>query len=94
MATREDDAVRHLLVTHTHDSLLFFTDRGRVFQLKVYELPDVSRQAKGEHLINLIAIEQRERITAIVSVPKGVSQDLMIVATRKRRDQKDRDERI
>jgi DNA gyrase subunit A len=83
MATREDDAVRHLLVTHTHDSLLFFTDRGRTFQLKVYELPDVGRQAKGEHLINMIAIEQRERITAIVSVPKGVGRDFMIVATRK-----------
>ncbi len=57
MATREDDTVRHLLVSHTHDGLLFFTDRGRVFQLKVYDLPDVSRTAKGEHLINLIAIE-------------------------------------
>jgi len=83
MATREDDTVRHLVVTHTHDSLLFFTDRGRVFQLKVYDLPDVSRTAKGEHLINMIAIEQRERITAIVAVPKGVSRDLMIVATKK-----------
>lgn len=83
MATREDDTVRHLLVTHTHDSLLFFTDRGRVFQLKVYDLPEVSRTAKGEHLINLIAIEQRERITAIVYVPKEVSRDFMIVATKK-----------
>lgn len=83
MATREDDAVRQLLVSHTHDSLLFFTDRGRVFQLKVYELPDTSRTAKGEHLINLISIEQRERVTAIVSVPKGVSHDFMLVATQK-----------
>lgn len=83
MATREDDTVRHLVVTHTHDSLLFFTDRGRVFQLKVYDLPDVSRTAKGDHLINMISIEQRERITAIVAVPKGVSRDLMIVATKK-----------
>lgn len=83
MATREDDTVRHLLVTHSHDSLLFFTDRGRVFQLRVYELPDVSRTAKGEHIINLISIEQRERVTAVVSVPKGVSRDYMIVATKK-----------
>ena len=83
MATREDDTVRQLLVTHTHDSLLFFTDRGRVFQLKVYDLPEVSRTAKAEHLINLIAIEQRERITAIVYVPKEVSRDFMIVATKK-----------
>ncbi|MBV9020130.1 MAG: DNA gyrase subunit A [Chloroflexi bacterium] len=83
MVTREDDAVRHLLVAHNHDSLLFFTDRGRVFQLRVYELPDVSRTAKGEHLINLISIEQRERITAIVCVPKGVSRDFLIVGTSK-----------
>src|SRR5213075_551651 len=66
--------VRHLLVAHSHDGLLFFTNRGRVFQLKVHELPEVSRTAKGEHLINL---------TAIVYVPKGVSRDYMIVATRK-----------
>ncbi|MBA2681299.1 MAG: DNA gyrase subunit A [Ktedonobacteraceae bacterium] len=83
MATREDDTVRQLLVTHTHDSLLFFTDRGRVFQLRTYELPDVSRTAKGEHLINMISIEQRERVTAIVSVPKGAGGDVMIVATKK-----------
>ena len=83
MQTREDDTVRHLLVAHCHDNLLFFTDRGRVFQLKVYDLPDVSRTAKGEHIINLIAIEQRERVTAVVCVPKGVSRDYMIVATKK-----------
>ena len=83
MATREDDTVHQLLVAHSHDGLLFFTDRGRVFQLKTYELPDVSRTAKGEHLINLISIEQRERVTAIVQVPKGVSRDFMIVATKK-----------
>ncbi len=83
MVTREDDAVQHLLVAHSHDSLLFFTDRGRVFQLRVYELPDTGRTAKGEHLINLISIEQRERITAIVCVPKGASRDFMIIATHK-----------
>jgi DNA gyrase subunit A len=83
MATREDDAVLQLLVTHSHDSLLFFTDRGRVFQLRTYELPDTSRTAKGEHIINLIGIEQRERVTAVVSVPKDGSRDYMIVATKK-----------
>jgi DNA gyrase subunit A len=82
MVTREDDTVRHLLVAHSHDALLFFTDKGRVFQLRVYELPDASRTAKGEHIINLIAIEQRERVTAVVYVPKGVSRDFMIVATK------------
>lgn len=82
MVTREDDAVQHLLVPHAHDSLLFFTNRGRVYQLKVYELPDTSRTAKGEHIINLISIEQKERVTAVVAVPKDASQDYMIVATR------------
>ncbi|HVU68129.1 MAG TPA: DNA gyrase subunit A [Ktedonobacteraceae bacterium] len=83
MATREDDAVCQLIVTNSHDSLLFFTDRGRVFQLRVYELPDTSRTAKGEHIINLINIEQRERVTAVVSVPKGVSRDFMLLATKR-----------
>lgn len=83
MATREDDAVRQLMVAHSHDSLLFFTDRGRVFQLRVFELPDTSRTAKGEHIINLINIEQRERVTAVVTVPKGVSRDFMLLATKK-----------
>lgn len=83
MATREDDAVLQLLVTHSHDSLLFFTDRGRVFQLRAYELPDTSRTAKGEHIINLIGIEQGERVTAVVSVPKDGSRDYMLVATKK-----------
>jgi DNA gyrase subunit A len=83
MATREDDAVRQLIVANSHDSLLFFTDRGRVFQLRVFELPDTSRTAKGEHIINLINIEQRERVTAVVVVPKGASQDFMLLATRK-----------
>lgn len=83
MQTREDDTVRHLLIAHCHDGLLFFTDRGRVFQLRVYELSDASRTAKGEHIINLIAIEQRERVTAVVHVPKEVSHDYMIVGTKK-----------
>ncbi len=83
MQTREDDTVRHLLIAHCHDGLLFFTDRGRVFQLRVYELSDASRTAKGEHIINLIAIEQRERVTAVVHVPKEVSRDYMIVGTKK-----------
>ena len=90
MVTREDDTVRHLLVAHNHDALLFFTDRGRVFRLRVFELPDVSRTAKGEHIINLISIEQRERVTAMVYVPKGVSRDYMIVATKKEKSRRRR----
>jgi len=83
MVTHEDDTVRHLLVAHTHDGLLFFTDRGRVFQLTAYGLPDVGRQAKGEHLRNLIEIDQGEMVTAVVSVPKFEARDYLIMATKR-----------
>ncbi|HEY7778636.1 MAG TPA: DNA gyrase subunit A, partial [Ktedonobacterales bacterium] len=83
IATHEDDAVGHLLVAHAHDSLLFFTTRGRVFQLKVYALPDVGRAAKGEHIRNLINIDQGELVTAVVGVPKFVARDYIVLATRR-----------
>ncbi|MGH2446860.1 MAG: DNA gyrase subunit A, partial [Candidatus Limnocylindria bacterium] len=64
MLTREEDAVRHLLVANTHDNILFFTNRGRVFITKVHTLPDASRQAKGLPIINLpgVQVEQREYV--------------------------------
>ena len=83
ITTHEDDDVAQLLVVHAHDSLLFFTNRGKVYQLKAYALPDVGRAAKGEHLRNLINIEQEESITAVVCVPKFVSRDYMVVATKR-----------
>ncbi len=82
MTTHEDDTVRHMLNTRAHDSLLFFTNRGRVFQLKAYALPDVGRTAKGEHIRNLIGIDQDEAVTAVVAVPKFVARDYMVMATK------------
>ncbi len=82
MTIREDDTILHLLITHAHDALLFFTDRGRVFQLATYELPEVGRQAKGEHIRNLIGIDTQERVTAVIPVPKFHSGDYLILATR------------
>lgn len=66
MTTKEEDAVSHMFYTKTHDNLLFFTDRGRVFQLKVWEIPEASRIAKGQAIVNLINIESGEKITAIL----------------------------
>jgi DNA gyrase subunit A len=83
MATHEDDAVNQILAAHAHDALLFFTDRGRVFQVKAYTLTDVGRQAKGEHIRNLIGISQDERVTAVVCVPKFVARDFMVMATQR-----------
>ncbi len=80
MATREADAVHRLVVADTHDSLLFFTDRGRVFQLRAFDVPDASRQARGIPLINLIEIDQRESVTAVV-VGRDFEKDAMVLAT-------------
>jgi DNA gyrase subunit A len=67
ITTKEEDAVSHIFFTRTLDSLLFFTDRGRVFQIKVWEIPEASRIAKGQAIVNLINTEQGEKITAILT---------------------------
>jgi DNA gyrase subunit A len=82
MVTREQDAVRFLVVADTHDNLLFFTDRGKVFSLKCYELPaDASRIAKGIAVINLFPIAEGEKVTAVVAVSKFTSGGYMLMAT-------------
>jgi len=83
MRTREEDAVRLLVVADTHDNLFFFTNRGRVFRLSCYEIPsDSSRVAKGMAIINLIPIAGGERITAMVAVTGSGSGDYLLLATR------------
>ena len=82
MKTREDDAVRHLVVADTHDKLIFFTDRGRCFQVKTYEVTDESRQARGESIMQLIQLDQKERITAVVRVQPEIDHDYMVMATK------------
>ena len=85
MLTREEDAVRHLVVANTHDNILFFTNRGRVFITKVHTLPDASRQAKGLPIINLpgVQVEQREYVSAIISLPQFEPGSYLVMATRK-----------
>ncbi len=85
MLTREEDAVRHLLVANTHDNILFFTNRGRVFITKVHTLPDASRQAKGLPIINLpgVQVEQREYVSAIISLPQFEPGHYLVMATRR-----------
>ena len=82
MVTREQDAVRFLAVADTHDTLLFFTERGKVFSLKCYELPaDSSRIAKGMAVINLFPITEGEKVTAVVAVSEFTSGGYMLMAT-------------
>ncbi|EKD85314.1 MAG: hypothetical protein ACD_38C00046G0001, partial [uncultured bacterium] len=67
ITTKEEDAVSHIFYTRTLDNLLFFTDKGRVFQIKVWEIPETSRVAKGQAIVNLINVEQGEKMTAILT---------------------------
>jgi DNA gyrase subunit A len=83
MGTRDEDQVDHLMVTRTHDNILFFTNRGRVFQLKVHELPDVGRAAKGTPVINLIQVDQGERVTAALTLAGGRVEGYLIMTTRR-----------
>ena len=84
MITREEDAVRHLLVANTHDNILFFTNRGRVFITKVHTLPEASRQAKGLPIINLpgVMVDQGEYVSAIITLPQFEPDNYMAMATR------------
>ncbi len=66
--TREEDDLLHFFVTSMHDTLLFFTDKGQVYSTKVYDLPEGSRQAKGQALVNFINIKQDDYITAVIPV--------------------------
>ncbi len=72
--TREEDYAEHLLTTHTHASMLFFTQSGRVFQLRVHEVPERERQAKGMPVNNLIDIGPNERISAVFVRPESETE--------------------
>ncbi|MBV9278483.1 MAG: DNA gyrase subunit A [Chloroflexi bacterium] len=81
MVTRDADAVEQLFVTNTHDNILFFTNRGRVFQLKVYDVPDASRQAKGIPVVNLVQLDAGEDVSAVVTLPAGKTSGYLVMAT-------------
>lgn len=67
MTTKEEDSIDKILSAQTHDNMLFFTDRGRVYQVRVWDLPETSRQAKGQAVVNLINIESTEKVTSVLT---------------------------
>jgi len=81
MATREEDFVEHLFVTNTHDTILFFTNRGKVYSLRGYEIPEAQRQARGTAIVNLIDVEPGEAVTALMPVVKFVDDVYVAMAT-------------
>jgi DNA gyrase subunit A len=74
MTTKEEDVVEHLVLTQNHDFMLFFTNKGRVFRLKVYEIPAASRTAKGQPVVNLVQLGQGEKVTSLVAFDTKDSQ--------------------
>ncbi len=82
MTTKEDDFVEHVMITSTHSDVLFFTNKGRVYKLRAYEIPDAGRQAKGTNVINLIAIEPDEKIQTVLTVSDGKKEGFLFMGTK------------
>ena len=83
MATNEEDFVEHLLNLSTHDYVLFFTNKGKVYRLKGYEIPEFSRQSKGIPVINLLQIDKDESINSIIRIDKDNKYKYLLFATKK-----------
>ena len=83
MTTKEDDFVENVMITSTHSDVLFFTNKGRVYKLRAYEIPDAGRQAKGTNLINLIAIESDEKIQTVLTVTDDKKEGFLFMGTKK-----------
>ncbi len=82
MDMKDDDYIEHLFVSSTHDYLLFFTNRGKVYRLKVYELPEASRTAKGRALVNLLPLRDGERVQSVLSTRDFNEGKYLVFATR------------
>ncbi|HRX08644.1 MAG TPA: DNA gyrase C-terminal beta-propeller domain-containing protein, partial [Candidatus Limiplasma sp.] len=70
MTTRDEDVVRRLIIVNTHEEIMFFTDRGRVFSLMCYQIPEAGRTARGIAIVNLLALPGDEKVTAMIPVPR------------------------
>jgi len=80
--TKEEDFVTNFLIASTHDDLLFFTDRGKAYQIKMYDIPEGKRATKGKSIMNFISLTEGERVTSILAMPKnlkGIEGSLLMV---------------
>lgn len=83
LTTKEEDMVEFMLTTLTHDDLLFFTTRGRVFQLKAYEIPSAQRTAKGQAIVNFLQLSPGEKVTSVLPLDKMNKSKFLFFATKK-----------
>ncbi len=82
MSTHEDDFVEHLVATSTHDTLLFFTNTGKVYRAKGYEIPEYGRTAKGIPIINLLGIESQEQVNAVINLSEFTDDSYLFFTTK------------
>ena len=83
LTTKEEDVIERIISTNTHDDLLFFTTRGRVFQLKAYDIPQASRTAKGQALVNFLQLAPNESVSAVLSMDDVSKYKFLVMATTK-----------
>ena len=81
MTTREEDIIEHVILTNTHDFLLFFTNKGRVFRLKTYEIPTSGLNAKGVAIVNLLQLQPEEKVSSVIKVGKKEENGYLLMAT-------------
>lgn len=82
LTTRENDFVKNMIMTSTHDTLMFFTNTGKAHKLKAYEIPEAGRTAKGMPAVNFLNLMQRERITAIIPIKEFTEDEFLIAVTK------------
>ncbi len=82
LSTRKDDFVEHLFMTSTHHYLLFLTNKGKVYRLKAFEIPEASRQAKGTAIVNILQLDPGESITTVIPIKEFEKDHYLIMATR------------
>lgn len=83
MSRREEDVAKEMFVVNSHDLILFFTDKGRVYRIKCYEVPEGSRQSKGMNIANLLPIDQDEKVTSMIKVDNMEDDKYLIMVTKK-----------
>ncbi len=83
MSRREDDVASEIIITSTHDYVMFFSDRGRVYRLKGYEVPEGSRSSKGINIVNLLPLEGEEKITGMLRVKQSYDKEMYLVLVTK-----------
>jgi DNA gyrase subunit A len=81
-ALKTDDIVEHFFVSSTHDWILFFTNKGRVYRVKAYELPEANRNARGQHVANLLAFQPDETIAEVIAIPNYEVAPYLVLATK------------